>query len=180
MSDEKDLPGPGLLKLGVGADGEMTVTDNEGNSAPLFPPGAREQICAALDDMNVTINEDGIDIHMYGACPMQGEGTVDGLPVYFRARGASWKLEISAEVDGDAVGVGFGEAPGWIMGADYGSWPDAGWITGAHARQCFMAAVASWRAAGGAKATQGEVPLAPRWPVPSGPDKPADEAADDV
>lgn len=29
-----------------------------------------------------------------GNCPVQAEGTIDGKPFYFRARGSSWSMSI--------------------------------------------------------------------------------------
>jgi len=34
-----------------------------------------------------------IDI-IYGNCPVQAEGTIDGVPFYFRARGSHWTIGI--------------------------------------------------------------------------------------
>lgn len=41
-----------------------------------------------------------------GACPVQAEGTVDGIPFYFRARGNGWSLSIGV----DPIGVSCGFA----------------------------------------------------------------------
>jgi hypothetical protein len=38
-----------------------------------------------------------------GLCPVQAEGTINGLPFYFRSRGASWSLSIAATPDGDPL-----------------------------------------------------------------------------
>ena len=37
----------------------------------------------------------------WGACPVQAEGTVDGLPFYFRARGGEWTLSVAATPAGE-------------------------------------------------------------------------------
>ncbi|MDW9479012.1 hypothetical protein GOB57_10090 [Sinorhizobium meliloti] len=53
-----------------------------------------------------------------GFCPVQAEGTVDGLPFYFRARGRHWRIGIG----GDCV-----MEPTWGYGESYGTGPfDAG------------------------------------------------------
>ena len=41
-----------------------------------------------------------------GNCPVQAEGTIDGRPFYFRARGQSWSMGIGGDVVGD---------PDWYM-----------------------------------------------------------------
>lgn len=57
-----------------------------------------------------------------GNCPVQAEGTINGRPFYFRARGNSWRMNIGG---GDVV-----TEPEWSYDADYGTGPfDAGWMT---------------------------------------------------
>ncbi len=76
-----------------------------------------------------------------GNCPVQSEGTIDGQPFYFRARGESWSLSVGG---GDVVCE-----PAWHHEED---WPGgeyaAGWMTEAEARQCIEKAAALFRAAG--------------------------------
>ena len=62
-----------------------------------------------------------IDVRMTCiACPVQIEGSIDGVPIYFRARGTRWSLGIG----GDAV-----MAPAWSIGGPYGrSKVAAGWM----------------------------------------------------
>lgn len=62
----------------------------------------------------IRIQEPGIDIRGGGWCPVQAEGTVDGLFAYFRARGAGWTFTVTetrqAAVTGpwfDTVGILF-------------------------------------------------------------------------
>jgi hypothetical protein len=56
-----------------------------------------------------------------GNCPVQSEGTVDGKPYYFRARGEHWSMGIG----GDPVGE-----PEWYWREKYSD-DDfvAGWMT---------------------------------------------------
>ena len=68
-----------------------------------------------------------------GNCPVQGEGTINGKPFYFRARGDSWSLGIG----GDPVGN-----PEWEHREWYGTWPDAGWMESEQAEAFLMAAAA--------------------------------------
>ena len=60
-----------------------------------------------------------------GNCPVQAEGTIDGKPFYFRARGESWSLGIGA----DPVCAADWEHREW-----FGEWPDAGWMSEEEAR----------------------------------------------
>ena len=62
-----------------------------------------------------------------GNCPVQAEGTIDGIPFYFRARGDSWRMNIGGA---DIVGE-----PEWSYEEDYGTSPfDAGWMSQEEAR----------------------------------------------
>lgn len=55
-----------------------------------------------------------------GNCPVQAEGTINGVEFYFRARGQRWTLGIG----GDVV-----LAPDWCCEEPYGDGPfDAGWM----------------------------------------------------
>jgi hypothetical protein len=73
----------------------------------------------------------GVDIEwMGGLCPVQAEGTFDGVEFYFRARGTS-------------VTVDVGENWTWY-GPEY-EWPDAGWISEETARSYVNEAYACWR-----------------------------------
>jgi hypothetical protein len=57
-----------------------------------------------------------------GMCPTQGQGTVDGLPWYYRSRRGEWRLCVAEHSDGDpvdrsAVGwcwVGVDDYDGWV------------------------------------------------------------------
>jgi len=74
-----------------------------------------------------------------GNCPVQAEGRVDGVPFYFRARGSHWKLHIGE----DPLG-----RDSWSYGEDYGTWPEAGWMTEDEARAFIEKAVAIYRKEG--------------------------------
>ena len=39
-----------------------------------------------------------------GTCPVQAEGTINGLPFYFRARGRHWSLYVAKTETGDPLG----------------------------------------------------------------------------
>ena len=59
-----------------------------------------------------------------GLCPVQADGTVDGVPFYFRSRGDRWQMAIGEK----PVDVTLGWADGWLREAEYGTWPDAGYM----------------------------------------------------
>ena len=65
--------------------------------------------------------------YLSGNCPVQGEGTVNGVKFYFRARGSRWSMGIG----GDDL---YGDAD-WYYEEDFGNWPDAGWMTEKQARE---------------------------------------------
>lgn len=74
-----------------------------------------------------------IIIDSYGGnCPVQAEGTVNGKPFYFRARGEHWSMRIGgADVIGD---------PEWRHEQEYGPWPEAGWMEWSEAEAFLRAA----------------------------------------
>lgn len=63
-----------------------------------------------------------------GNCPVQAEGTIDGQPFYFRARGEHWSLSVGgADVIGD---------PAWYYEEEYPGGPfAAGWMSQEEARK---------------------------------------------
>lgn len=87
-----------------------------------------------IDETEGAIHDDGINIEFGGACPVQGEGTVDGFGVYYRSRGHGWSLEIY---------VG-GEDP-WEYGENLYAWPDGGWIDKSESILNIMKAITKFR-----------------------------------
>lgn len=53
-----------------------------------------------------------------GNCPVQAQGTVDGKPFYFRARGDGWEFWVGEPWTAEA----------FTISGPYGQWPDAGWM----------------------------------------------------
>lgn len=56
---------------------------------------------------------------IYGYCPVQGDGFVNGLPFYFHARFDTWTFAISETPDVDPVQVAINNAPGFRMQRKY-------------------------------------------------------------
>lgn len=62
-----------------------------------------------------------------GNCPVQAEGTIDGVPFYFRARGERWQLFVGGD---DLLGD-----PHWYHEEPWGDEAfSAGWMTEDEAR----------------------------------------------
>jgi len=62
-----------------------------------------------------------------GNCPVQAEGTVNGTPFYFRARGNSWSFSVGEDPFG---------APDWDRAEKWGDEPfAAGWMELSEARR---------------------------------------------
>lgn len=79
-----------------------------------------------------------------GECPYQAEGTIDGRPWYFRARG-DVSLGI-ALIGGDPVRTGMGWEDGWRREIDDGVY--RGYMTDAEAVAFLDRWFAEWRAEG--------------------------------
>jgi hypothetical protein len=67
---------------------------------------------------------DGVDIAFAGACPVQGEGLVNGLPAYYRARGESWSLTIASDPCADPLC----DSGAWSYWESPYYFPDGGWL----------------------------------------------------
>ncbi len=61
--------------------------------------------------------------HIGGFCPVQAEGTVNGIPFYFRSRGEHWAMAVGE----DPLGILLGEM-GWFRRERYGDFPSAGYM----------------------------------------------------
>lgn len=67
--------------------------------------------------------------HLGGACPVQGEGVIEGWPFYFRSRGQRWSLSV-AEPGFDPASEAV-----WEHSEHYSDEPyAAGWLTDDEAR----------------------------------------------
>lgn len=63
--------------------------------------------------------------HLGSNCPVQGEGTINGVPFYFRARGQRWTMSIGE----DPIDVACGFKEGWHKEEPWGKEMfDAGWM----------------------------------------------------
>ena len=103
----------------------LTILNDDGSvhSQLVQPKAVKEQCvtCEAKESLLDASNITGLDT-IGGSCPVQGEGTVDGLYWYFRARGERWSFEVW-----DVSFGPFGELPGkpelWLTGA---AWDEEG------------------------------------------------------
>lgn len=85
-----------------------------------------------IDDENApfkTASGDNWEGHLAGWVPVQGYGTIDGRPWYFRARYNGWSLSIAENPDDSAVNVRWNKVSGWYYEDDYGEELfEAGWM----------------------------------------------------
>lgn len=83
-----------------------------------------------------------------GYCPVQGWGSCDGHPWYFRSRGEHWTLTVS-KPGGDPVAEGKPMAL-YDREVEYGEGPyDAGWMPHEEAWALILAGLGEFRAAQG-------------------------------
>lgn len=102
--------------------------------AHLLAPGqtgisAARQLLAVYGIGGTVVAGDGYAGRLGGLCPVQGEGIVDGLPWYFRARHSSWTFSAAEQAGIDPVDVSCGFARGFNLESPYGDGPhDAGYM----------------------------------------------------
>ncbi|AHE56055.1 hypothetical protein [Sphingomonas sanxanigenens] len=93
-----------------------------------------------LDDAIAMAARADIEIASIGGyCPVQAEGSVDGQPFYFRARGEEWQLHIGPREDWFSGREWWIEVP-WT-GETYG----AGYMPHDQAARLIVAGIAAWR-----------------------------------
>ena len=100
----------------------------------------RQQYAEQSPDILKRLAEQGIFVDtMGGNCPVQAEGMIGGkTKFYFRARGDSWQLHITACHKPFFNGE-------WQIDREYGEFPDAGWMPRIEALQFIEDGVALWR-----------------------------------
>jgi hypothetical protein len=80
--------------------------------------------------IRITIPEFLVIDDVSGMCPVQGEGTVGGLPFYFRARHCGWSFSVAETPDGDPIDVSIGRAKGFFKCGEWGEGAhDAGFMS---------------------------------------------------
>jgi len=94
-------------------------------------------------DTDGTATGEGYEVPFGGACPVQGDGIVDGFPCYYRSRGAGWSFTVYPPgTDDDDL-----ETPAvWEHAEICYLWPDGGWVSTARSVACIERAVAKFRA----------------------------------
>ena len=102
-----------------------------------------------LDETGGSFFDDGLSIEFGGACPIQGNGTLDGHPCYYRARGRGWTFHVWAR---DAAieemsGLPTGEPIFCAADLDAYAWPDGSWLHRDVTHQNLLRALAGWREA---------------------------------
>lgn len=78
---------------------------------------------------------EGVELSFHGACPVQGEGVVDGYEAYYRARGEGWSLTVTLS-----------EQEVWVFGEQPYAFPDGGWLHRDESIANISRAVAAFRA----------------------------------
>jgi len=82
---------------------------------------------------------------VYGNCPVQAEGTVNGHPFYFRARGVSWSLEVACQPDGSLQYLVMDKDKSWVYRESWGNGPfQAGWMDEDEARRMIQKGAEIW------------------------------------
>lgn len=83
--------------------------------------------------------------YLGGNCPVQSEGTIDGEPFYFRARGEEWSIEIGGGFVLEDAEKGIPDT-GFYYEEEWGDEPyAAGWMPDDVAREMIDKAAAVFR-----------------------------------
>jgi hypothetical protein len=106
---------------------------------------AINEACEEKEDAPVEREGSGWKGRVIGFCPVQGEGTVDGLTWYFRARHDAWSFDVWREPMQPSGDLPTTE-PIWSANAPYDDGDgDASWMPYSHAWQYIEACIATGR-----------------------------------
>jgi hypothetical protein len=61
----------------------------------------------------------GLECHIWGYAPVQGDGRLAGRPFYFRARHSGWSFTLCTNADIDPAALVEGDAPGFFSNGEY-------------------------------------------------------------
>ena len=114
----------------------------------LEQPSIREAPAAGdLDETDGVLHEDGLEIHFYGACPVQGVGILAERFCYYRARGRGWSFTVWAEGVTQLGEHGLPELDAeWeYRRPDVYAHPDGGWLHRDESIKNLREAIAAWR-----------------------------------
>ena len=79
-------------------DMQKSLDDYTASNALIFRKDVVDPLVAAIrgqEDCAGAQSGPGWEGYVYGACPVQGEGSVEGRSFYFRARHGRWEFEVS-------------------------------------------------------------------------------------
>ena len=140
---DSNKPPPGCEPLEGGA--VYQITDFKAFSDAIRP--SIERNTALATDAEAERSGEGWSGSIFGFCPVQGEGHIDGLPWYFRARGEHWSFSVAATPDGDPVDALFDRGRGWsTTGEAEGTEAFAGsWMPYSEAWRHIEASIVAWR-----------------------------------
>ncbi len=127
-------------------EGSISHTDeNEAMKAFVAYMQQRDQ---AMEGMVAAINaEFGCELRLTcEACPVQLEGTIDGLTLYFRARWASWRLAIATDLKSAVRATGQAEAAFYHESLDKLGEFEASWLEPTQVNHAVRACLTAFRA----------------------------------
>ncbi len=81
-----------------------------------------------------SVEGEGFDIEFGGRVPIEGEGTLDGLEVYYRARGHGWSLTVTLS-----------DEQTWTYAENPYAWPDGGWLATGESQANILKAFEAFR-----------------------------------
>lgn len=114
---------------------------------PFRPVEARDRRAPDPHRERGMSTEDVVISELCGLCPVQAEGTFDGVPFYFRARGEHWSCHVGGSYDLGADDCLYGPGAAWLYEEEYGDGErySAGWMTETEARAFIAKAYELWR-----------------------------------
>jgi hypothetical protein len=111
--------------------------------AERYLRGARPVEMAGFEKTAGEIVEYGLEISWGGACPVHGEGLVDGRACDYRSRGESWSFSVYRGPKSEDM-----EIPTWEHAERPYLFPQGGWVAPYISEACIRRAVSLWRRAG--------------------------------
>lgn len=101
-----------------------------------------KKVYTSNENFGIYADDTGAYVEFCGACPVQGDGEIDGYPCYYRSRGEGWQFHVATMPDGDPL-----DDNTWFYSENKYIFPQGGWVDKSVSLACIKKAVTEWRLA---------------------------------
>lgn len=129
----------GVRKLGIDPAVLPAIVVEHHEERKRRPP-----IAEIVVETGCEFEQDGVSTYYGGACPVQGQGLIDGHPFYYRARGRGWDLDVFEQHE--VLDEDLWPDPIFSYRERPYAHPDGGWLQASESKLNILKAAEAFRA----------------------------------